>query len=165
MKKRLDEAARKAWAIVHLSLVCRQARILARTGHRPTLWGVEGQGLAPTTLRKLRAQVAAMSMCRHPGGCSATAIRLAFSAAADPLVGLRRQLLQEWARPWRSGVAPTAAVERAWPRLLASLETARSRWGRTKGPISAVISTLLDIGWRPRSHKRGGPGWGRLRHR
>ncbi len=151
MKRRLGKAARKARAIAHLSQVCRQARILSRTGHRPTLWGVEGQGLAPTTLRKLRAQVAAMSMCRHPGGRSTTAIRLAFSAAADPLVGLRRQLLQEWVRLWRSGLVPTAAVERAWPRLLAGLQAARSRWGKTKGPISAVISTRMDIGWRPRT--------------
>ena len=111
MKKRLDTAARKARAIVHLSQVCRQARILSRTGHRPTLWEVGGQGLAPTTLPKLRAQVAAMSMCRHPGGCSTTAIRLAFSDVADPLVGLRRQLLQEWVRLWRSGVVPMAAAE------------------------------------------------------
>ncbi len=149
MSKRIDKASRKARAIAHRSQVHRQARILSRTGHRPTIWGVEGRGLAPSTLRRLRAKVAAMSMCHHPGGCSTTAIRLAFSDLADPLVGLRRQLLQEWVRLWRSGLVQRAAVERAWVKIYAGLQAARSRWGKAKRPISAVICTLMDVGWRP----------------
>ena len=70
--------------------MARQARILARTGHRPTIWGLEGQGITP------RAQVAGMSACRYPGDCSTIAICLGFAQNADPVVSAPLQLLREW---------------------------------------------------------------------
>jgi hypothetical protein len=79
MQKRLRKAATKSRVIQHVVKLDRQARILCRIGYRPTIWGLEGQGLAPTTLRRLRGQVAGMSSCRYPGGCSTTAIRLGFT--------------------------------------------------------------------------------------
>ncbi len=40
-------------------------------------------------------------------------------------------------------------MERAWGKLYTTLQTAKSRWGRARGPISAIICTLLDLGWSP----------------
>ena len=79
MQNRLQAAGRKARVIKHLVKVRREARILCRTGFRPTLWGPEAQGMSPSTLKRLRGQVASMCGSRVPGGCSTTAIRLAFT--------------------------------------------------------------------------------------
>ena len=96
MRTRLAKAAQKTKVIKHVVKVDARARILCRTGHRPTIWGLEGQGLAPSTLRQLRGQVAGMSGCRYAGGCSTTAIRLAFTQVVDPTVAAPKQLLGEW---------------------------------------------------------------------
>ena len=85
IKGRMTKAARRAKAIQNLVKVDRSAKILARTGFKPqAAWGLEAQGLAPTTLRKLRAQVAGMSSCRYPGGCATTAIRLGLPRDGRP---------------------------------------------------------------------------------
>ncbi len=70
MQGRLKKAGIKSRVIQHVVKLDRQARILCRTGFRPTLWGLEAQGLAPSTLKRLRGQVAGMSSCRYPGGCT-----------------------------------------------------------------------------------------------
>ncbi len=83
IKSRLTKAGKWAKAISSLVRVDRGARVLARTGFKPqAVWGLEAQGLAPTTLKRLRAQVAGMSGCRYPGGCATTAIRLAYDETA-----------------------------------------------------------------------------------
>ncbi len=151
MQKRQALAGRKAKVFKHLARCVRQARVLARTGHRPTVWGPAGQGLAPSTLRKLRAQVAGISTCRYQGPCATTAIRLGFTGRADPFVALRGELPQNWVQLWHSSELQEErrAVERAWEKLRANLMAAKSRWGRARGPISAVICTLMDLGWSP----------------
>ena len=149
MQKRLEKAANKSRVITRLAQADRQARVLARTGHRPVIWGLEGQGLAPPTLRKLRAQVAGMSTCRQAGGCATTAIMLGFTEHSGPFVGARKKLLKEWVGLWDSLQPQHKAVERAWGKLHATLRAAKSPWGRTEGPISAVICTLMDFKWTP----------------
>eukprot|EP00959_Pyramimonas_sp_CCMP1952_P330525 6921236-Pyramimonas_sp.AAC.1 len=54
-----------------------RARTPGRSGFIPqATWGLEGTGLAPTTLMRLRAQTAALSGARYEGGCATTAINL-----------------------------------------------------------------------------------------
>ena len=134
MQKRSEKAANKSRVITRLAQADRQVRVLARTGYRPVIWGLEGQGLAPSTLRKLRAQIAGVSTGRYAGGCATTAIRLGFAEHADPFAGARKQLLKEWVRRWDSLRPQHKAVERAWEKLHATLRAAKSPWGRTKGP-------------------------------
>ncbi len=90
-----------------------------------------------------------MSGCRVPGGCSTTAIRLGFTSAADPTVSAPKQVLQEWLNLLDELQPQKASLELAWRRLVQQLSTAKSRWGRVRGPVSAVVATLLDLGWRP----------------
>ena len=95
-----------------------------------------------------------MRTCRYAGGCATVAIRLGFSEYADPMVAARKQLLQEWIRLWDSLQPQRRMVERAWEKLRATLSVAKSPRGRTKGPISAVISTLMDLKWTPLAPNR-----------
>ncbi len=95
-QERIKKAQQRAVSIKELVKVQKEAKSLARTGFKPqATWGLEAQGLAPTVLRRLRAQVAGMSGCKHPGGCATTAIRLSYDEDADPFIHGRLQLLRE----------------------------------------------------------------------
>ena len=39
-------------------------------------------------------------------------------------------------------------IKKQWPKKLRQLEDAGTRWMRTRGPMAAAISTLLDMQWR-----------------
>eukprot|EP00959_Pyramimonas_sp_CCMP1952_P119110 2490372-Pyramimonas_sp.AAC.1 len=68
--------------------------------------------------------------------------------AIDTAIFLRLRLFETWfelvaAEPrLRSGIAT------AWPRVVAKLQRPR-RWNNVVSHLSAVIGTLLDLGWSP----------------
>ena len=79
----------------------RAAKALARTGFKSlAVWGLEAQGLAPTTLRRPRAQVAGMPSCEYLGRCATMATRLAHTEEADPRIFGRLQLFKELRPQW-----------------------------------------------------------------
>jgi hypothetical protein len=92
-----------------------------------------------------------MSSCRYPGGCATTAIRLAYHETADPFQFGRLQLLGEWLATQPDLQDQQKALERAWGKLVEQLEGSPRRWSMVKGTISAVIATLMDLEWEPRS--------------
>ncbi len=93
MQSRLRKAGQRAKGIRTVIAVNKDAKALVNTGFRPqAVWGMEAQGLSPTTLRRLRSLVAGMSGAKHPGGCATLAIRMAFTEEADPLIYRRLQL-------------------------------------------------------------------------
>ena len=150
IKGRITKAGKRAQAIKGLVRADRAARTLARTGFKPqATWGLEAQGLAPSTLRTLRSQVAGMSGCKYPGGCATTTIRLAYGEEADPHIFGCLQLFKEWFALVKELEPQRAALNLAWTRLVRQLRDAPSRWGRIKGTVSAVIATLLDLEWDP----------------
>ncbi len=152
LQGRMKKAANRAAMIRSVVKSERKARVLCRTGYKPqAVWGLEAQGLAPTVLRRLRAQVASMSGMKHPGGCSTTCIRLAFGLDADPFVFGRLQIFQEWIALIPELVEHQRPLELAWKKLLDGLRSAARPWNKVKGIISATIATLLDIRWDPKS--------------
>eukprot|EP00959_Pyramimonas_sp_CCMP1952_P469423 9494906-Pyramimonas_sp.AAC.1 len=43
-----------------------------------------------------------------------------------------------------------ARITRSWHRIRGRLDIlASKRWRRVRGPIGAVVATLLDVGWKP----------------
>ncbi len=65
---RIKKAQKRASSIKELVKVQRETKALARTGFKPqATWGPEAQGLAPTTLRRLRTQGRGMSGSQYPG--------------------------------------------------------------------------------------------------
>ena len=150
IRGRLRKAARRALAIRRLIKVDKKARALVNTSYRPqAIWGHEGQGLAPSTLRQLRGTIANMTGCKRPGGCSTTSIRMSFGMDSDPHVFCRRQLFDNWFY-----ILDTLDDERplqiAWRKMTTALTRAKNRWQRVRGTMAAVIATLLDLQWLPR---------------
>ncbi len=123
-----------------------------RTGFRPhATWGLEGQGVSPTTLRRLRGQISGMSGYKLPGGCATTAIRLAFGEEGGPYISVRLQLLREWVALQEQLKAQDKALAPAWARTVARLRAAQRPWAKVRGTVPAVIATLLDLSWNPQS--------------
>jgi ribonuclease HI len=150
IRGRLRKAARRALAIRRLMKVDKRARALVNTGYRPqAIWGQEGQGLAPTTLRYLRGTIANMTGCKRPGGCSTTSIRMSFGMDADPHILCRRQLFDNWLYILDTLEDETQALQLAWKKMATVLTRAKSRWQRLRGTMATVIATLLDLQWRP----------------
>ena len=149
MKKRLEKATQKARVITRLAQANRQARILARTGHRPVVWALEGQRVSsihPSGTESPSGWDEHLQIrWRMLHGCHQVGVH----GERRPHVAARKQVLQEWIRLWDVMQPQRRAVERAWEKLRGSLSSARSPWGRTKGPISAVICALMDLQWTP----------------
>ncbi len=128
IKGRMKKAARRALAIRRLIRVEPKARALVNTGYRPqAIWGHEGQGLAPTTLRHLRSQIAGMTGCMRPGGCATTCIRLTFGADADPHLYCRRQLSETWLYVLDTQGEDDRALQLAWRKTVKTLKATKRR--------------------------------------
>jgi hypothetical protein len=151
IKGRMKKAARRALAIRKLIRVEPKARALVNTGYRPqAIWGHEGQGLAPSTLRLLRSQIAGMTGCMRPGGCATTCIRLTFGAEADPRLYGRLQLFEAWFYILDDLGPDDRELQLAWSKTVKTLEATKRPWQRVKGTMAAVIASLLDLQWTPR---------------
>eukprot|EP00959_Pyramimonas_sp_CCMP1952_P329266 6893421-Pyramimonas_sp.AAC.1 len=77
IKARQKKGSERARAVSFLGRVVREAKKLVKTGHKPHVsWGAVALGLAPTTLKQLRAEVSAMCGSMWAGGCTTTAARI-----------------------------------------------------------------------------------------
>eukprot|EP00959_Pyramimonas_sp_CCMP1952_P332821 6969386-Pyramimonas_sp.AAC.1 len=58
------------------------------------------------------------------------------------------QIFQTWVEMLPAIVGDARApLSLAWKKLRRELSQAKSRWGRIKGPMGAVVANLLDLGW------------------
>ena len=87
-------------------------------------------------------------MGRLKGRCLTTTLALVYGLK-DPGVQLRVSLLAEFLSIWKTDTTFHKRVQRAWPFIYQKLDAAGSRrWNLVRGPISAVIATLCDAGWK-----------------
>ena len=148
-KNRFAKGLARAGVIKNLVKVNKQARRLITTGAKPQLvWGHQGKGMAPTTLKKLKSTLAVCSGLRKTGGCTTSALQLQGGEESDPEFFIRHELLDTWLRVWQELPRLRMAIAVVWGKLVAKLEVP-SRWSRTTGLVGAVVSTLFDIGWKP----------------
>ena len=87
-------------------------------------------------------------MIRKSGGCTTTAFAMTVGPDSDPMIKIRLEVIESWLQVLVETSVPMEAIRRAWGRLRASLEGPR-RWASVKGPMAAVIATLVDLRWRP----------------
>jgi hypothetical protein len=113
-------------------------------------WGHQANGLAPTTVKRLRQQFAGAAMLRRTGGCTTTAFGLTVGLSKDPTVGLRMELFGSWLEVAVNPSIPKQGLEKVWGQLRESLAGPR-RWHQVRGPMGAVVATLMDLGWKPGS--------------
>ena len=106
-------------------------------------------GSPPTLLKKIRAnQAAALETAK--GTCNTTLLQLHGENGA---IDLQFQQLLDWARLWRTNPDQRHQFSQDWEKIRASKQVtpASRRWksGKTHGPITATICTLLDANWEP----------------
>lgn len=87
-------------------------------------------------------------MLRRAGGCTTTAFAMTTGLEADPAVSLRVELVQSWLQVVGSAAVPRPALDKAWAQRALELRGPR-RWQRVRGPMGALIATLVDMNWEP----------------
>ena len=105
-------------------------------------------GVAPTSVTVLRRHAAAVALGKN-GQCPNTAIAARFAPGTDPAVKVRVEIVQQWFQLWaEASPEHKEQIRRLWAKQIPRLSGSR-RWSLVKGPIRAVIATLLDLKWRP----------------
>ena len=118
-------------------------------GARPQgTWGHQGNGLAPTTVKRLRQQFSSAAMLRRPSGCTTSAFALNVGIEKDPTISLRTKTFSSWFDILKAPGGAEPSITRTWEQLASNL-AGPSRWQRVQGPMAAVVATLYDLGWSP----------------
>ncbi len=114
--------------------VDRNAKKLVNTGFKPTaIRGIEGPGLAPTQIQRVKTLVAGMSAARYPGSCATVAIRIGLGEAADPALYGRLQPVREYLHLREEFLRDQkAALNLAWRNLVATLRATKRPWDPVK---------------------------------
>eukprot|EP00959_Pyramimonas_sp_CCMP1952_P143558 3005286-Pyramimonas_sp.AAC.1 len=142
----------------------RQARVLRlrRLGPKvrkvcKSLWaaGVQPQsmyghrvfGSPPSRLLRVRRQ-ASSAIAGAKRGICLTSVLEATMGSKDPGLEVPKQLVWGWLTVWFSRPDIHQQVKRSWTASLHHIQVAgKVRWRRVRGPVSAVIATLIERGW------------------
>ena len=135
----------------------RKARRTALTGvHTAQTYGHTSVGMSPTQVDSCKSNVAEAIGLMGAGACATTAIKWSFvrgrfaNSSADPRVTMPYTQIKAWIGLWRRSCKSIRTILRkTWQKLYRKLAKAKSRWQMVRGPASATISTLLDLGWKP----------------
>jgi hypothetical protein len=121
----------------------------------PQSWGHQSAGVAPSQLDRMRRN---LKKCTHLGdtkGCTATTIQWVYGKYIDPFIDIRVQHIREWMDLWDSmDTDVRRRVRKFWSREMPGIVKDPMRWREVKGPISATIATVHDIGWKPAAPDR-----------
>ena len=115
------------------------------------LYGASATGMSPSSLRKLARAVAAAAGGVQHGRCRSTFLALELGASGPEFQAVRR-LMETWmmlvTRP-HERPETLRRVAGVWPKAVRRLleSPAKGRWRQVKGPMTAVIATLLDYHW------------------
>ena len=152
---RIGKAKRKLRRVARYTKAVRSARRLTTTGAMPqALWGLGAVGLAPTTIKSLRTDMAISTGISATGRCPITAIAICFGERADPEVAAATEQIALWMQLWRSEASLRAMSVRHWSsmasRVTRSTEPGlglQTSWNSVTGPFGATLCTLTDQGW------------------
>ena len=111
-------------------------------------WGHQASGLAKTMLHSFRVQLAQRACFRKKLGCLQTAYRLFVSKEADPQFALPVHQVVAWLQLLRqTRSSAMELVGRAWRIQAAKLHDRRVHWAYARGPMTACMCVLKDLGW------------------
>ena len=151
LKARLRKAASKAWLARRLAAHrLRTARLVTGNILPTGEYGVQASGVAPARRTQLR-KAAAMALTGHSfTRCFTSLLHLHLGADADPAVHLPVHHLRDWCATFLGAPAKEQRrIIQAWrterDRLI-PLDR-RRRWANVRGPMSAAIAYLLEVGW------------------
>ena len=126
------------------------AKKLIRTGYKPqATWGQAARGLAPTSIKKYRANVATAQPQWRPGACTTMMLELAQHPVEDPAIELRAAFFGQRFGAVRDMPKLSMQLKRLWLKRVAKLQVP-SRWSRVCDQTGVVVvATLLDLHWDP----------------
>ena len=116
------------------------------------LWGSQQHGIPCSQLRQLRAQMLkSTKLVKSTGSVEVVALWL-LKEQQDPWYPARKLLVQNWFRLVQRGKPRIDFIlEKSWERCVAYLRAVKHPWQHAKGPMSAMIATLLQLGWNPKA--------------
>ena len=130
--------------------VTKKARGLFHTAVKSmALWGHQAKGVPPGQLQAYRALMAKTLAIQRNGGCTTTGISLVLGPKRDPVFQVALETCQLWFDLWQHLPKSHMLIESMWAKVLPTLRNPPTRWKNVQGPISALIATLLDLGWDP----------------
>ena len=112
-------------------------------------YAAQAIGLTKTELRRLRTSAAKAIDGGEKVRCATTLFAIRDKLATDPAVKQPVDQVHQWIKAWCEDSQLRDLTMRAWPivheRLLAA--PVHQRWRHCKGPIAAIQTTLLNLGW------------------
>ena len=103
--------------------------------------------LPPSKRRKLRQALGSVACAHGPGRCLTTALDLDHGLG-DPAYHTATDTFHIWIGIISTDAPSRAEAQTAWAPIVADLRRRkRRRWHAVDGPTSAIIATLLDMGW------------------
>ena len=112
-------------------------------------YAAQAIGLTKTELRRLRTSAAKAIDGGEKVRCATTLFAIRDKLANDPAVKQPVDQVHQWIKAWCEDSQLRDLTMRAWPivheRLLAA--PVHQRWRHCKGPIAAIQTTLLNLGW------------------
>ena len=119
-------------------------------------YGYTAVGMAPSSIRKAKANIAKATGLIASGTCSTSVLRWAFrrgrfaNDSADPRVRIPAEQVKAWTGIWtRASDDKKARIAKVWTAIHLKLKKAKQMLQCVRGPISASIATLIDASWEP----------------
>jgi len=144
---RLRMTLRRTTRVKQLTLKRLRGNVFRAAPLAQASFGSAAFGCSRTLALKLRALHASM-LGRTAGMCTSTFLAL---QNHDAWIDMRWRQMEAWLRQWRANPAEHTKWQIAWAkayRHLARLPSSR-RWAASRGPISSMITMLLEAGWDP----------------
>jgi len=153
-KGRAAAAKKKVSFAKALGIRMRVRKKLYFAGARPQSdYHSMAMGMDPVERQKSRA-LAHQAVCAgNAAGRSATIdIAVCLGKRKEPFLLTTVALVREWLKWWRRSPDQHIRATRVWMAIKKTMvgeKLAKKRWSLARGPIGALIATLLEIGWVP----------------
>ena len=147
--KRAVKARKRAGRAATLVKACKGARLCRSGALAQAKWGTELRGLAPSTLKSLKAAAATVALPTAAGASPTVATWTTFGPLGDPELVMPLGLLKQWILWLNNNYDRRDELVGLWNFLVERLRDPATRWARVKGPVAAVVATLYHIRWTP----------------
>ena len=125
------------------------------------LYGHTAVGMSPSSINRCKANITEATGMAGASACSTSLLSWAFrkssskSAHPDPRVAIPMEQISAWVGMWDRAAASTRnLIGRMWVKAYRIQAKAKNRWLMVRGPISATIASLIDLGFKPVSPTR-----------
>ena len=124
-------------------------KILFQSGTRPQAgYDAKIHGLPPTKVKELRRAAGAVISAAKHGRCLTTRLAIEYGDS-EPAFAIPLDLITAWFDTLTQYPNDLEVEEGAWRKVYDRLYLNKNKWRHVTGSMSAIIATLLDMGWFP----------------